>query len=56
MPSVAEMLAKRRVAPRQLAVYWLCQAGFAFKASSGQVVFVDPYFPMLWNGWSGSSA
>lgn len=27
----------------QLALFWLAQAGFAFKSSSGQVVYVDPY-------------
>ena len=26
-----------------LSMYWLCQAGFAFKSSSGQTVYVDPY-------------
>ena len=26
-----------------LALYWLCQAGFAFKTSAGQIVYIDPY-------------
>jgi L-ascorbate 6-phosphate lactonase len=44
MASVAELLAGRKVSPGQLAIYWLCQAGFAFKSSAGEVVLVDPYF------------
>lgn len=27
----------------QLALFWLAQAGFAFKSGSGQVVYIDPY-------------
>ncbi len=30
--------------PGELAIIWLSQAGFAFKAASGAVVYVDPYF------------
>src|SRR5271156_6110998 len=47
MLNVSEMLANREVAPGQLAIYWLCQAGFAFKSSSKEVVFIDPYFTDL---------
>jgi L-ascorbate 6-phosphate lactonase len=44
MPSVAESIRQRKLAKGQLAIYWLCQAGFAFKGSSGEVVYIDPYF------------
>lgn len=44
MPSVAETIAQRKVNAGELAIYWLCQAGFAFKSSSNQVVYIDPYF------------
>ena len=44
MPSFAEKIASRKVAPGELAIYWLCQAGFAFKNSSNEIVYVDPYF------------
>src|ERR1700681_1797123 len=44
MPRLAETIAQRKVNPGQLAVYWLGQAGFAFKSSSNEVVYIDPYF------------
>jgi L-ascorbate metabolism protein UlaG (beta-lactamase superfamily) len=44
MPSVAETIAQRKVNAGELAIFWLCQAGFAFKSSSNEVVYIDPYF------------
>ncbi len=44
MPSFAESLAQRKVNPGELAIYWLCQAGFAFKSGSNELVYIDPYF------------
>jgi L-ascorbate 6-phosphate lactonase len=44
MTNLAEILRTRRVAPGQLATYWLCQAGFAFKTSDNQTILIDPYF------------
>jgi len=44
MPSVAERIAQLQVNAGELAIYWLCQAGFAFKSSSGELVYIDPYF------------
>lgn len=44
MTELKELLLSRTVAPGQLAVYWLCQAGFAFKTSYNQLVYIDPYF------------
>lgn len=44
MPSLAEQIAGRKVEAGQLAIYWLCQAGFAFKSSSNKIVYIDPYF------------
>lgn len=44
MGDLASIISTRQVPAGRLAIYWLCQAGFAFKASSGHVVFVDTYF------------
>ena len=44
MPSVAETIVQRKVNAGELAIYWLCQAGFAFKSNSNEVVYIDPYF------------
>jgi L-ascorbate 6-phosphate lactonase len=44
MMHLAEMLKTRSVVPEQLALYWLCQAGFAFRTSYNQTVLIDPYF------------
>jgi L-ascorbate 6-phosphate lactonase len=39
----SKTIATREVPANQLAIYWLCQAGFAFKGHTGQIVYVDPY-------------
>ena len=44
MTDLAQRIERTVVQPGSLAVFWLCQAGFAFKSSSGRVVYVDPYF------------
>lgn len=44
MTALAQTLRTRNVAPGQLAIYWLCQAGFAFKTSGSQIILIDPYF------------
>ncbi len=44
MLSLAENIAQRALTPGQLAIYWLCQAGFGFKNSANEVVYIDPYF------------
>jgi L-ascorbate 6-phosphate lactonase len=44
MPSVAERIAQCKVNTGELAIYWLCQAGFALKSSSNESVYIDPYF------------
>jgi L-ascorbate 6-phosphate lactonase len=44
MTNLPRILRTRTVAPGQLALYWLCQAGFAFKTSSNQIILIDPYF------------
>jgi L-ascorbate 6-phosphate lactonase len=44
VPSLAENIANRKPASGELAIYWLCQAGFAFKSSANKVVYIDPYF------------
>ncbi len=40
---LATTIATREVPQGSLALYWLCQAGFAFKTSAGQIVYIDPY-------------
>ena len=47
MPNLAEKITLSKVAPNHLAIYWLCQAGFAFKTSSDEVIYIDPYFSDL---------
>lgn len=44
MSKLSETIQNRIVPAGQLAVYWLCQAGFAFKSAAGDVVLIDPYF------------
>src|SRR4029077_10251509 len=44
MTGLAGRIESRKISPGELAIYWLCQAGFAFKDSSGTVVYIDPYF------------
>ncbi len=43
MTSLSHTIAARAVPDDHLAIYWLCQAGFAFKTSKNQVVLIDPY-------------
>ncbi len=43
MSSLAKTIATCQVPQRSLALYWLCQAGFACKTSAGQIVYIDPY-------------
>lgn len=43
MSSLAKTIATREVPKGSLALYWLCQAGFAFKTSAGQIIYIDPY-------------
>ncbi len=40
---LAEEIAACRVPARSLRLWWLGQAGFAFKTNAGRVVYVDPY-------------
>lgn len=44
MPRLAETITDCRVRRGQLAFFWLCQAGFAFKNASGELTYIDPYF------------
>src|ERR1700694_4167268 len=44
MTDLAQRIAATAVEPGSLALFWLCQAGFAFKNSAGRVVYIDPYF------------
>lgn len=40
---VAKLIRETSVAPGSVAIFWLAQAGFAFKCPSGRIVYVDPY-------------
>lgn len=44
MPRLSEQIAQAKVDEGALAIYWLAQAGFVFKASSGLRVYIDAYF------------
>src|SRR5512133_75499 len=41
--SIASEIAETKVAPGFVALWWLAQAGFVFKAPDGTVVYLDPY-------------
>jgi len=43
MTRLADAIASTEVPPDSLAVFWLGQAGFAFKTSGNQLIFVDAY-------------
>jgi L-ascorbate 6-phosphate lactonase len=43
MSRLAEAIALLQVKPGSLAIFWLGQAGYAFKTSSNQLVFIDAY-------------
>jgi len=43
MNHLAQTIRETQVAPGSLAIFWLAQAGFVFKTSAGQVIYVDPY-------------
>lgn len=43
MPELADRIANDVVPPGSLRLWWLGQAGFAFKTPGGTVVLVDPY-------------
>jgi L-ascorbate 6-phosphate lactonase len=45
--NLAQTIATREVSKDHLAIYWLCQAGFAFKSSTGSIVYIDPYLSDL---------
>jgi L-ascorbate 6-phosphate lactonase len=40
---LAQSIASTQVESGSLAIFWLAQAGFAFKTSAGKVVYIDPY-------------
>lgn len=43
MENLAKTIRDTRVEPRSLAVFWLGQAGFAFKTPEGRLVYADAY-------------
>lgn len=43
MSDLAKRIAETQVTPGQVAVFWLGQAGFAFKTAAGRIIYIDPY-------------
>ena len=43
MSKLAVQIKEFRVGSRQLAIFWLAQAGFVYKTSEGTIVYVDAY-------------
>jgi L-ascorbate 6-phosphate lactonase len=43
MEPLSKRLREREVPAGNIAIYWLCQAGFALKTSASTVVLIDPY-------------
>ena len=43
MSRTSQAIADLKVPNGALGIFWLAQAGYAFKTSSGQIVYVDPY-------------
>lgn len=44
MESLVKRIQETRVEPGSVAIFWLGQAGFAFKTPAGKIVYTDPYF------------
>ena len=42
-----ESILGRKLALNQVAVYWLCQAGFVFRTAANKLIYIDPYFSDL---------
>ncbi len=43
MKNLAKEIQETQVKPGSLAIFWLAQAGFVFKTSTGRIVYGDPY-------------
>ena len=43
MGNLAQAIEQTKVEPGSLAIFWLAQAGCAFKSHSGKIVYIDPY-------------
>jgi len=43
MPALAERIRQVEVQDGEVAVFWLAQAGFAFKTAAGRILYLDPY-------------
>ncbi len=44
MENLVKRIQETRPTPGSLAIFWLGQAGFAFKTPAGKIVYTDPYF------------
>jgi L-ascorbate 6-phosphate lactonase len=43
MQRLVERIGQTRVAPGELAIFWIGQAGFVYKTANDKVIYVDPY-------------
>ena len=43
MVNLAERIRETLVKPGNVAIFWLAQAGFVFKNTSGKIIYIDPY-------------
>ena len=43
MTKLSERIDQTQVSGGELAIFWLAQAGFAFKTAEGKIVYLDPY-------------
>ena len=43
MVNLAESIRETPVKPGEVAIFWLAQAGFVFKNTSGKIIYTDPY-------------
>lgn len=43
MANLAESIRETLVKPGEVAIFWLAQAGFVFKDTSGKIIYTDPY-------------
>lgn len=43
MSTLAERIQRTEVQEKEIAIFWLAQAGFVFKTSGGRIIYLDPY-------------
>lgn len=43
MAALAERIQKTKIQEGEVAIFWLAQAGFAYKTAAGRIIYLDPY-------------